>query len=191
VGRGAQLRRRPDESRARDLPFDANVGSVRSSVSSPASTRARVRSNHQPPRPPFAAWIHTPLLFGCAVRSGALTGIDDLAHNLGAGGVRADVRLRERLPESFQAVLLVAPDVRAIRLARAPETPTGQRGVARHLWCVTEDRQATRGAPRELLFAYRFPFVRPRSVSSRIGVGGRSGTSRTPLSVRGEFRVAA
>ena len=75
-----------------------------------------------------------------------LAQVDDLADHLGAGGVGADPGTVGAVPESVQAVLLIALAPLVEHLPADAVLAAGQRHVAGDLLSVTKDCQATLGA---------------------------------------------
>jgi hypothetical protein len=83
-----------------------------------------------------------------------LAQVDDLAHDLGASGVRADEGPVGTVPEPVQAVSVVAalPGVEA--LAADAVVAAGQRHVAGDLLSMAQDCQAALGHPGQLLLGH-------------------------------------
>jgi len=88
-----------------------------------------------------------------------LAQVDDLAHDLGPGGVGAEVGPVRAVPEPVQAVGVVAafPGVEA--LAADAVVAAGQRDVAGDLLSMAQDRQAALGHPGQLLLGHEVSFL--------------------------------
>jgi hypothetical protein len=84
-----------------------------------------------------------------------LAQVDDLAHDLGAGGVGAEVGPVGAVSEPVQAigVIAAAPGVEA--LTADAVVAAGQADVVGDLLSMTKDRQAPLGHPGQLLLGHR------------------------------------
>src|SRR4249919_1575657 len=90
----------------------------------------------------------------------ALAQVDDLADDLGLGGVRDHVGPSRTVPEPLETVLLVPAEPDVVGLARDPVVAAGQRDVAGHLLGMSDDRQTMRRRSGELSLGHRFPPLR-------------------------------
>jgi hypothetical protein len=97
---------------------------------------------------------------------------EDLAHDLGAGGVGTDLGRRAWSPEPVQAVLVMALAPPGEHLAADAVLAAGQGDVAGDLLSVTKDRQAPLGATGQLLLGHR--------VSSLVGDPKRQPSPSVP-----------
>jgi hypothetical protein len=88
-----------------------------------------------------------------------LAQVDDLAHDLGAGGVGADLGTVGAVPESVQAVGVVATLPGVVALAADAVVAAGQRYVAGDLLSMAQDRQASLGHPEQLLLGHGVSFL--------------------------------
>jgi len=79
---------------------------------------------------------------------------DDLADDLGAGGVGADLGAVGAVPEPVKAVGVIAPAPGVEALAADAVGAAGQADVAGDLFSMTQDRQATIGHPGQLLLGH-------------------------------------
>jgi hypothetical protein len=83
-----------------------------------------------------------------------LAQIDDLADDLGAGGVGADLGPVGAVPEPVQTVGVVAAAPGVEALAADAVVATGQGNVAGDLLGMAQDGQATPGHPEQLLLGH-------------------------------------
>ena len=83
-----------------------------------------------------------------------LAQVDDLAHDLGAGGVGADVGAVGAVSEPVQAVGVIAPTPGGEALAADAVLAAGQGDVAGDLLSMAQDRQASLGHPGQLLVGH-------------------------------------
>jgi hypothetical protein len=83
-----------------------------------------------------------------------LAQVDDLAHDLGAGGVGADLGPVGAVPEPVQAVLVIALAPLVEHLAADAVVAAGQGDVAGDLRSMTQDRQTPLGATGQLLLGH-------------------------------------
>jgi hypothetical protein len=88
-----------------------------------------------------------------------LAQVDDLAHDLGAGGVGTDLRAVRAVPEPVQAMGVIAPAPLVEDLAADAVVAAGQADVAGDLLGMAQDRQATLGHPEQLLLGHRVSFL--------------------------------
>jgi hypothetical protein len=84
-----------------------------------------------------------------------LAQVDDLADDLGAGGVGADLGPVGAVPESVEAVGVIAPAPGGEALAADAVVAAGQADVAGDLLSMAQDRQAPLGHPGQLLLGHR------------------------------------
>jgi hypothetical protein len=83
-----------------------------------------------------------------------LAQVDDLAHDLGAGGLGADLGAVGAVPEPVQAVGVIAPTPGVEALAADTVVAAGQADVAGDLLSVAQDGQASLGHPEQLLLGH-------------------------------------
>ena len=83
-----------------------------------------------------------------------LAQVEDLAHDLGPGGVRADLGPVGTVPEPIQAIGVIAAPPGIEALAADAEVAAGQRHVAGDLLSVAQDGEASLGHPGQLLLGH-------------------------------------
>jgi len=88
-----------------------------------------------------------------------LAQVDDLAHDLGAGGVGAHPWPVGTIPKPIQAIGVVAAFPSVEDLAADAVVAAGQRHVAGDLLSMAQDRQAALGHPGQLLLGHRVSSV--------------------------------
>src|SRR5512133_335924 len=84
---------------------------------------------------------------------------DDLADDLGAGGLGADLGPVGAVPEPVQAVGVIATPPGGEALAADAVLAAGQGDVAGDLLSMAQDRQAPLGHPGQLLLGHRVSSV--------------------------------
>jgi hypothetical protein len=83
-----------------------------------------------------------------------LAQVEDLAHDLGAGGVGADLGPVGAVPEPVQAVLVIALAPLVEHLAADAVVAAGQRHVAGDLRSMAQDGESSLGHPGQLLLGH-------------------------------------
>jgi hypothetical protein len=83
-----------------------------------------------------------------------LAQVEDLAHDLGTGGVGADLGPVGAVPEPIEAVGVIAAAPGVEHLAAAAVVAAGQRHVAGDLLSMAQDGESSLGHPGQLLLGH-------------------------------------